>query len=36
VSGREQGKADNLLTIQTDLTNDSVVDEITKAHARPV
>jgi NADP-dependent 3-hydroxy acid dehydrogenase YdfG len=23
VSGREQGKADNLLTIQTDLTNDS-------------
>ena len=31
VSGREQGKADNLLTIQTDLTNDSAADEITKA-----
>jgi NADP-dependent 3-hydroxy acid dehydrogenase YdfG len=31
VSGREQGKADNLLTIQTDLTNDSAADEIIKA-----
>jgi 3-oxoacyl-[acyl-carrier protein] reductase len=30
-SAREQGKADDLLTIQTDLTNDSAVDEITKA-----
>jgi NAD(P)-dependent dehydrogenase (short-subunit alcohol dehydrogenase family) len=30
-SADEQGKADNLLTIQTDLTNDSAVDEITKA-----
>ena len=29
-SAHEQGKADNLLTIQTDLTNDSAVDEITK------
>src|SRR3984957_18677458 len=27
----EQGKADNLLTIQTDLANDSAADEITKA-----
>jgi NAD(P)-dependent dehydrogenase (short-subunit alcohol dehydrogenase family) len=31
VSGREQGKAAELLTIQTDLTNDSAADEITKA-----
>jgi NAD(P)-dependent dehydrogenase (short-subunit alcohol dehydrogenase family) len=30
-SAREQGKADDLLTIQTDLTNDRAVDEITKA-----
>jgi NADP-dependent 3-hydroxy acid dehydrogenase YdfG len=30
-SAHEQGKADNLLTIQTDLTNDSAADEITKA-----
>ena len=30
-SAREQGKADDLLTIQTDLTNDSAVEEITKA-----
>src|SRR5713226_2724514 len=30
-SAREQGKAAGLLTIQTDLTNDSAVDEITKA-----
>ena len=30
-SVREQGKASELLTIQTDLTNDSAVDEITKA-----
>jgi NAD(P)-dependent dehydrogenase (short-subunit alcohol dehydrogenase family) len=30
-SAREQGKADHLLTIQTDLANDSAVDEITKA-----
>jgi len=30
-SARVQGKADDLLTIQTDLTNDSAVDEITKA-----
>jgi NAD(P)-dependent dehydrogenase (short-subunit alcohol dehydrogenase family) len=30
-SAREQGKADDLLTIQTDLTNDPAVDEITKA-----
>ncbi len=30
-SAREQGKADDLLTIQTDLTNDSAVDEITNA-----
>jgi NAD(P)-dependent dehydrogenase (short-subunit alcohol dehydrogenase family) len=27
----EQGKADSLLTIQTDLTNDSAADEIIKA-----
>src|SRR6266478_2795033 len=30
-SAHEQGKADNLLTIQTDLANDSAADEITKA-----
>jgi NAD(P)-dependent dehydrogenase (short-subunit alcohol dehydrogenase family) len=30
-SAHEQGKADNLLTIQTDLANDSATDEITKA-----
>src|SRR6266849_3044959 len=30
-TAREQGKATELLTIQTDLTNDSAVDEITKA-----
>jgi NAD(P)-dependent dehydrogenase (short-subunit alcohol dehydrogenase family) len=30
-STHEQGKAAELLTIQTDLTNDSAVDEITKA-----
>jgi NAD(P)-dependent dehydrogenase (short-subunit alcohol dehydrogenase family) len=30
-SAREQGKADDLLTIQTDLTNDSATDQITKA-----
>jgi len=30
-SAREQGKADDLLTIQIDLTNDPAVDEITKA-----
>ena len=30
-SAREQGKADDLLTIQTDLTNDSATGEITKA-----
>jgi NAD(P)-dependent dehydrogenase (short-subunit alcohol dehydrogenase family) len=30
-SAREQGKADDLLTIQTDLTRDPAVDEITKA-----
>src|ERR1700757_1254792 len=30
-SAREQGKADDLLTIQTDLTNDSAIDEITTA-----
>jgi NAD(P)-dependent dehydrogenase (short-subunit alcohol dehydrogenase family) len=30
-SVREQGKASELLTIQTDLTNDSAADEITKA-----
>jgi NAD(P)-dependent dehydrogenase (short-subunit alcohol dehydrogenase family) len=30
-SAREQGKAAELLTIQTDLTNDSAADEITKA-----
>jgi NAD(P)-dependent dehydrogenase (short-subunit alcohol dehydrogenase family) len=30
-SAREQGKADHLLTIQTDLTNDSSFDEITQA-----
>ena len=30
-SAREQGKATELLAIQTDLTNDSPADEITKA-----
>jgi 3-hydroxy acid dehydrogenase/malonic semialdehyde reductase len=30
-TAREQGKAAELLTIQADLTNDSAVDEITKA-----
>ena len=30
-SGREQGKADDLLTIETDLTSDSAAEEITKA-----
>ena len=30
-NAREQGKADDLLTIQTDLTNDSAAEEITKA-----
>jgi NAD(P)-dependent dehydrogenase (short-subunit alcohol dehydrogenase family) len=30
-SAREQGKADDLLTIQTDLANDSAAEEITKA-----
>jgi NAD(P)-dependent dehydrogenase (short-subunit alcohol dehydrogenase family) len=30
-TAREQEKASELLTIQTDLTNDSAVDEITKA-----
>jgi NAD(P)-dependent dehydrogenase (short-subunit alcohol dehydrogenase family) len=30
-SAREQGKADDLLTIQTDLTRDPAVDEVTKA-----
>jgi NADP-dependent 3-hydroxy acid dehydrogenase YdfG len=30
-TAREQGKATELLTIQADLTNDSAVDEITKA-----
>jgi NAD(P)-dependent dehydrogenase (short-subunit alcohol dehydrogenase family) len=30
-TGREQGKGAGLLTIQTDLTSDSAVDEITKA-----
>jgi len=30
-SAREQGKADGLLTIQTDLTNDSAAEEIIKA-----
>ena len=30
-SAREQGKAADLLTIQTDLTNDSATEEITKA-----
>jgi len=30
-SAREQGKADDLLTIPTDLTNDSAAEEITKA-----
>jgi NAD(P)-dependent dehydrogenase (short-subunit alcohol dehydrogenase family) len=30
-SAREQGKADDLLTIQTDLTSDSAAEEITKA-----
>ena len=32
-SAREQGKAAKLLTIQTDLTNDSAAEEITKATA---
>jgi hypothetical protein len=30
-SAREQGKADDLLTIQTDLTSDAATEEITKA-----
>jgi NAD(P)-dependent dehydrogenase (short-subunit alcohol dehydrogenase family) len=30
-SADERGKADNLLTVQTDLTNDSAADEITRA-----
>jgi NAD(P)-dependent dehydrogenase (short-subunit alcohol dehydrogenase family) len=30
-SAREQGKADDLLTVQIDLTSDSAIDEITKA-----
>src|SRR5271163_409500 len=30
-SAREQGKVDDLLTIPTDLTNDSAIDQITKA-----
>src|SRR5467141_902580 len=30
-SAREQGKASELLTIQSDLTNDSAADEITRA-----
>ena len=30
-SAHEQGKVAELLTIQTDLTNDSAADEITKA-----
>ena len=30
-SAAEQGKGDDFLTVQTDLTNDSAVDEITKA-----
>ena len=30
-SAREQGKADGLLTIQTDLTNDSAAEKIIKA-----
>jgi NAD(P)-dependent dehydrogenase (short-subunit alcohol dehydrogenase family) len=30
-SAREQGKGDGFLTVQTDLTNDSAADEITKA-----
>jgi NAD(P)-dependent dehydrogenase (short-subunit alcohol dehydrogenase family) len=30
-SGREQGKAGDLLTIQTDLTNDAATEQITKA-----
>jgi NAD(P)-dependent dehydrogenase (short-subunit alcohol dehydrogenase family) len=30
-SAREEGKADNLLTIQTDLISDSAAEEITKA-----
>src|SRR6516225_3843789 len=30
-SAHEQGKAAELLTVQTDLTNDSAADEITKA-----
>ena len=32
-SAREQGNADDLLTIQTDLTNDSVAEEITRPPA---
>ena len=35
-SASEQSRAANLLTIQTDLTEDSAADEITKAHARSV
>ena len=35
MSAREQGKAAELLTIQTDLTSDSAVDEITKATRAP-
>jgi hypothetical protein len=30
-SAREQGKADDLLTIQTDLTSDAATEEITRA-----
>jgi hypothetical protein len=30
-SAREQGKADELLTIQTDLASDAATDEITRA-----
>jgi NAD(P)-dependent dehydrogenase (short-subunit alcohol dehydrogenase family) len=30
-SAGEQGKGDDFLTVQTDLTNDSAADEITKA-----
>src|SRR5713226_4694490 len=33
-SAREQGKATELLAIQTDLTNDSPADEIPKPRAR--
>jgi NADP-dependent 3-hydroxy acid dehydrogenase YdfG len=33
VSAREPGEAAELLTIQTDLTNDSAADEITKPRA---